>query len=460
MAKLPRVNQKVFAESAGATERSKFGSLAAGTPETTTNVAEVQDYPQFVDGWWAAVIANNSPAIEDMNALFWLCFYQLAYQFQQGISEWDSATEYHIGSFVNDNGTILVSRKNTNLNNPTTDAEWWLPYRDSSQTKVLAGISTRKWTGFNAANSTDLFSNIAWSPELGLFCVVGTQAGGPPFNAIIQTSPDGLFWTNRTPALPQNITRGICWVGGVHQRFIAIGGTGASSSRVQSSADGTTWVDQGGSFAGGGMGSAMVYAEEIDTVVAMSQATDGSGRSAYSTDGGLTWTQSNSLTADVWSEVCWSPTVGLFVAVSVTNGTNKIATSPDGITWTRRTTAADQFYGVTWSEKLSKFVAAGLAGLYSSTDGITWTLGSVPYGSVAGPVVWAPELEIFAFGYTDLASSLMEVSATATGVTRRVECPATGQVGFQIPVTKMTWAPELGIFVGVSSAARNVLVSR
>jgi len=65
---------------------------------------------------------------------------------------------------------------------------------------------------------------------------------------------------------------------------------------------------------------------------------------------------------------------GLFVAVA-NGGTNRVMTSPDGITWTSRTAAAaNDWYGVTYGDGL--FVAVSYTGtsrVMTSSDGITWT---------------------------------------------------------------------------------------
>ena len=61
---------------------------------------------------------------------------------------------------------------------------------------------------------------------------------------------------------------------------------------------------------------------------------------------------------------------GLYVAVGA-DGT--IQTSPDGLTWTRRTSGIiDRLNGVTWSG--AQFVAVGDSGtILTSPDGVTWT---------------------------------------------------------------------------------------
>jgi hypothetical protein len=68
---------------------------------------------------------------------------------------------------------------------------------------------------------------------------------------------------------------------------------------------------------------------------------------------------------------------GLYVSVSEVDGlqptSNRIMTSPDGITWTLRTgTSYNNLYSVTFGNGI--FVAVGAADIITSSDGITWTL--------------------------------------------------------------------------------------
>src|SRR5690606_38407705 len=69
-----------------------------------------------------------------------------------------------------------------------------------------------------------------------------------------------------------------------------------------------------------------------------------------------------------------------FVAVA-NNGTNRVMTSPDGITWTLRSAAAvNTWYSVCYGE--GQFVAVGDSGtgkqVMTSTNGINWTLDDTP----------------------------------------------------------------------------------
>lgn len=125
MAKLTRITQQLFGSTAGIKQMGVFGSFATGNPTYATTPAQVQSLTNFNMGWFSAVVGKNSPAIEDMNGLFLLAFYQLGYVLQQGIPEWDSGTVYFIGSIVNSAGNLYFSIQDNNLNNPITDIAYW-----------------------------------------------------------------------------------------------------------------------------------------------------------------------------------------------------------------------------------------------------------------------------------------------------------------------------------------------
>lgn len=141
MAKIDRKTQKVFASSAPSTEIGKFGSLAAGSPTTSTDPDVIQALSNYLGGWFDAVVGSNSPAIEDMNGLCYLFAYQLAYIFQAGIAEWDSGTTYYIGSLANSAGKIYVSLVDDNLNNAVTDTTKWRSSDYAATTVDPAGAS-------------------------------------------------------------------------------------------------------------------------------------------------------------------------------------------------------------------------------------------------------------------------------------------------------------------------------
>ncbi len=128
MAKISRQPQKIFASAAGTNQLAEIGSLNAGTPVFTTNIITMQSLSNYLTGLFGVVIGGNSPAIEDINSLFYLATYQLAYGLQTGVPEWDSSTTYYKGSIVTDTtstGTLYRSITDTNLNNAVTDTVNW-----------------------------------------------------------------------------------------------------------------------------------------------------------------------------------------------------------------------------------------------------------------------------------------------------------------------------------------------
>lgn len=155
MAKLTRVTQKVFGSTAGIAQLGVFGSFAAGSPAYTTNPAVVQSLSNFLDGWYAGVVGQNSPPIQDMNGVFFLFAYQIAYMLQQGIPEWDPGTTYFIGSIAQDgSGNTFVSTQNNNVNHALTDMSFWSPQSTAPVRTVSASTTLLATDGVVRSNST------------------------------------------------------------------------------------------------------------------------------------------------------------------------------------------------------------------------------------------------------------------------------------------------------------------
>ena len=78
---------------------------------------------------------------------------------------------------------------------------------------------------------------------------------------------------------------------------------------------------------------------------------------------GITWTIRTSAADNAWGAIAWSPELGLFAAVAYTGTGNRVMTSPDGITWTIRTSAAgNSWRAIAWSPELGLFAAVALNG--------------------------------------------------------------------------------------------------
>ncbi len=132
---------------------------------------------------------------------------------------------------------------------------------------------------------------------------------------------------------------------------------------------------------------------------------NGTNRVMTSADG-ITWTARSAAEANAWFSLTYGD--GLFVAVS-TNGTNRVMTSADGATWTARAAAAaNDWVSVTHGDGM--YVAVSLNGanqVMTSPDGTIWTArtateaaswSSVSYGNgvfvavnQAGGVMTSPD---------------------------------------------------------------------
>jgi hypothetical protein len=101
----------------------------------------------------------------------------------------------------------------------------------------------------------------------------------------------------------------------------------------------------------------------------------GTGNRVMTSPDGITWTSRVSAADNEWMGIAYGN--GLFVAVSSSGTGNRVMTSPDGITWTIRVSAADNDWeDITYGDGL--FVAVSETGtgnrIMSSPDGITWTI--------------------------------------------------------------------------------------
>jgi len=118
-------------------------------------------------------------------------------------------------------------------------------------------------------------------------------------------------------------------------------------------------------------------------------ASNGTNRVMTSTDG-ITWTARTAAEANLWQAVTFGN--GMFVAVA-SNGTNRVMTSTDGITWNAQATPTGTDSGwksVTFGNGM--FVAVANAGanqrVMTSTDGMTWTPRSAAEGNTWNSVTF------------------------------------------------------------------------
>lgn len=156
---LPRKTQSVFGSGLTPTGNvANFGTYAAGAVTYSNDPAAIQT-SAWLNGWNGAVVGNQSPTIQDMNAVMLVLSQQIAYLLQQGIPQWDSTggTSYYLGSEAKVSGQVYQCYVTGPVtSNPSTDTASWKPFTATQTGPNLIKASVV----FDGINSTGGFSNI------------------------------------------------------------------------------------------------------------------------------------------------------------------------------------------------------------------------------------------------------------------------------------------------------------
>lgn len=156
MPKITRKQQKVFA--VNASNNGVFGSLQANDPVYSQDPDVIQGRTAYSNGWNDATYsAEKLPPLEEFQALQYLFSRQIAYQMQEGIAEWNSATTYYKGSLVksiqSDGSFILyASLVDNNTGNAVTDTTKW----------VITNTSTNFHQGIPSWRADVIYSQGDW----------------------------------------------------------------------------------------------------------------------------------------------------------------------------------------------------------------------------------------------------------------------------------------------------------
>lgn len=153
---------------------------------------------------------------------------------------------------------------------------------------------------------------------------------------------------------------------------------------------------------------------------------DGTNNSVATSPDGINWTlRTTPSPTTVWYRITYGN--GTFVAVGDAGSPNRIMTSPDGITWTGRTSANDANNWVNVAYGAGVFVAVAYGGvsnriMYSSNNGATWqgvttfdsfSWGSVAYGNgrfVALPLLRSATFSIYSFDGINWTASTSQIN--------------------------------------------------
>lgn len=208
MAKILRALQKIYGSSAGPTEVGVIGSFAAGSPVYSNDPVTIQSLSNYLDGLYAQVLGNNSPSMQDFNAIFYLFSRQLAYLMQAGVAEYDATTTYYIGSYANEAGVIYKSLTDNNTGNtPSTSPAQWARY-------TIAGATTdNAIVRFDGVNGSQQNSVVTIGDAGEIAGVTSSDSGSANSFALARTrsvstsvSPGGVAVSSNAASTTESTT--------------------------------------------------------------------------------------------------------------------------------------------------------------------------------------------------------------------------------------------------------------
>lgn len=128
MAKIERKTFKPFAHNANLDQLAQIGSLRAGAPMFSKDPDVLQGLSNYKDGWFSIAMGENSPAIEDMNAIQFVFSYFIAQILQDGVCEWDVESEYAKNSIAKSGTRLYISKVDGNIGNPISSSAHWAAF--------------------------------------------------------------------------------------------------------------------------------------------------------------------------------------------------------------------------------------------------------------------------------------------------------------------------------------------
>jgi hypothetical protein len=212
----------------------------------------------------------------------------------------------------------------------------------------VSSISSYSYDGINWTTGSSIFSEYLTFGN-GLFVAVGyaTVSGVP--TSFINTSPDGINWTSRTPSEAmwfQEISYG-------NGLYVAVARFG--TNRIMTSPDGITWTSRATSI--NPTFSGVAYGNGIWVAVAGTSP----GGTTFTSYDGIIWTERATLFT--------SSTVHFANGIFVTGS----RWSSDGINWTSAAGSFGPFKITYGNGYFVGVISTGTNRIYYSTDGKSWT---------------------------------------------------------------------------------------
>ena len=329
----------------------------------------------------------------------------------------------------------------------------------TSNTTVMTSPDAITWTSRSLnPNMTNTYG-IAYSPAWGVWIVCGYNISATAGGAI-QYSYDGINW-NYTAMNVANTTAGLVlydvqW--NPTNNYFQIVGSNAYMYQISSQ---LTLSNIPQTFPSASFNN--IWQTAWSPTLGLWAGVGSGTYSIASSPDGVNWTGRSTAFTTAGYGVAWNGSY--FVAVG--QGTNTIALSSNGTTWTAYASNASNYtsagYGVIWSSNLSTWVATGQAatgaggggtGFTTSPDGVTWTQrGSAGVDNTGLTVQYNPLLNQWLMG----GAGNHSLATSSDGVLWQGR---TGLAIFSTQVNGVIFSPQLGLWCAVGQGTNTVATSQ
>lgn len=265
---------------------------------------------------------------------------------------------------------------------------------------AIGGSFDNRKVGANRGNNSNFYSDdaVTWTnvpvPNgwaggatsiaygAGLFVAL---AGGA---AAVETSPDGITWTNRPLGGPSGTWEEIMF--SVELGLFIVLGT-AAPDKILTSPDGITWTLRTEPAFANMQWGAIIQARkpsvELRQEMVMCSRALVPAVSGFSVTG-ASWSENDPGNTVQMDAIAYSPTLGLWMMCGG-GSPSEFFSSPDGVVWSPVTSGvpgSGSFEIIDWVDNLAMFVASRTSGggtqaIITCTDGINWVQQTLPNGS-------------------------------------------------------------------------------